>query len=119
MASMLSLGPKLFRTRDPARDANTDMERLMSVRRAIAEAIAGASAEKQGLQRRVDLHYAQATSLLDNSGAYGERSDADEKSIAAAEADAARATARIGQVDLQIAGLNAMLVDLDRIGSAP
>ncbi|HTM77945.1 MAG TPA: hypothetical protein VL133_09990 [Devosia sp.] len=114
----LSLSPKLFRTRDPARDANNDGERLMPIHRAIADAIASASAEKQGLQRRVDLHYAQATSLLDTSGEYGERSAADEKSISDAEASAAKATARIGQIDGQIGKLNAMLVELDRIGVA-
>ncbi len=118
MASILSLRPKLFRTRNPARDANTDMERLMTVRRAIADAIASANTEKQGLQRRVDMHYALATNLLDNSGAYGERSDADEKSISEAEANAARATARIGQIDIQIAKLNDMLLELDRLGNA-
>ena len=118
MASILSLRPRLFRTRDPARDANTDMERLMMVRRAIADAIADATNERQGLRQRVDMHYARATSLLDNSGEYGQRSDADERSIAEAETNAARATARIGQIDTQIAGLSDMLIELDRIGNA-
>lgn len=118
MASLFSLRPKLFRTRDPARDANTDLDRMMTIRRAFADAIADATHERQGLQQRVDAHYAQATSLLDNSAAYGVRSDEDERSISEAEANAARATARIGQIDLQIAKLNDMLAYFDEISSA-
>ena len=114
MASILSLRPKLFRTRNPARDANTDLDRLMTVRRALADAIASASRERQGLQQRVDVYHAQATNLLDNSGEYGERSGEDEQSIRDAEANAAMATSRIGQIDGQIAKLGDMLADLDR-----
>ena len=114
MASILSLRPRLFRTRNPARDANTDLDRLMTVRRAIADALAGASRERQGLQQRVDVYYAQAANLLDNSGEYGARSNEDEQSIREAEANAAQATARIGQIDIQIAKLGDMLVELDQ-----
>jgi hypothetical protein len=114
MASMLSLRPKLFRTRNPARDSNTDLDRLMSVRRAFATAIADAEQERQGLQLRVDVYYAQATNLLDNSGEYGSRSPEDEQSIRDAEAQAALATVRIGQIDAQIVKLGAMLAEFDR-----
>jgi len=118
MASIFSLRPKLFRTRDPARDANTDLDRMMTIRRAFSDAIADAKRERQGLQQRVDVHYAQATSLLDNSAEYGVRSDEDERSISEAEANAARATARIGRIDAQIAKLNEMLAQFDEISSA-
>jgi hypothetical protein len=104
----------LFRTRNPARDANTDLDRLMTVRRAIFDALTGATRERQGLQQRVDVYYAQATNLLDNSGAYGARADEDEQSIREAEASAAQATTRIGQIDLQIAKLGDMLAELDQ-----
>jgi chromosome segregation ATPase len=114
MASMLSLRPKLFRTRNPARDSNTDLDRLMSVRRAFAAAIADAEQERQGLQLRVDVYYAQATNLLDNSGDYGTRSREDEQSIADAEAQAVTATARIGQINAQIVKLGTMLAEFDR-----
>ena len=114
MASMLSLTPKLFRTRNPARDSNTDLDRFMTVRRAFAAAIADAEQERQGLQQRVDVYYAQATNLLDNSGEYGERSMQDEQSIRDAESQAARATARIGQIDAQIVKLGSMLAQFDR-----
>jgi chromosome segregation ATPase len=114
MASMLSLRPKLFRTRNPARDNNTDLDRLMRVRRAFTDAIADAEQERQGLQLRVDVYYAQATNLLDNSGEYGARSQADEQSIADAEAQAAIATARMGQISAQIFKLSASLAEFDR-----
>ena len=114
MASILSLRPRLFRTRNPARDANTDLDRLMTVRRSIADALAAASRERQGLQQRVDVYYAQATNLLDNSGDYGARSDEDEQSIREAEANAAQATSRIAQIDIQLAKLGDMLADLDQ-----
>lgn len=114
MASMLSLRPKLFRTRNPARDSNTDLDRLMAVRRAFAAAIADAEQERQGLQLRVDVYYAQATNLLDNSGDYGQRSHEDEQSIRDAEAQAAVATVRIGQINAQIVKLGATLAEFDR-----
>lgn len=118
MASLFSLRPALFRTRNPARDAATDRDRLMPIRHALAGAIAEATRERQGLQQRVDVHYARATTLLDNSAEYGVRSDEDERSISDAEANAARATARIAQIDTQIAKLNDMLAALDETGGA-
>lgn len=118
MASLFSLRPVLFRTRNPARDANTDRDRLMPIRHALAGALAEATRERRGLQQRVDAHYARATTLLDNSGEYGLRSDEDERAISDAEANAARATARIAEIDSQIAKLNHMLAELDETGSA-
>lgn len=114
MASILSLRPKLFRTRNPARDANTDLDRLMTVRRAMADAIADAIREQQGLQQRVDVYHAQASNLLDDSGDYAQRAPEDERSILEAEANAATATRRIGQLGEQIAKLSGMLEELDR-----
>jgi len=114
MASMLSLRPRLFRTRNPARDNNTDLDRLMAVRRAFVAAIADAEQERQGLQQRVDVYYAQATNLLDNSGEYGSRRSEDEDSIRDAEAQAAIASGRIVQINAQIAKLGASLAEFDR-----
>ena len=121
MASILSLRPKLFRTRSPNRDAATDVDRVMSVRRALSEAVSSATRERQGLQQRVDVYYAQASNLLDNSGDYGARSPEDEQSIAMAERQAAAANARIRQIDVQIGQFGDMLATLDmtmRVGAA-
>ncbi|WDR03538.1 hypothetical protein PSQ19_05455 [Devosia algicola] len=115
MASMLSWRPKVFRTRNPDRDANTDMDRMMTVRRAIEDAIVSARRERQGLQQRLDVSYAQASNLLDNSGDYGARSSEDEQSILDAEANAAAAKRRIGQIDLQINGLSEVLSEFDGV----
>lgn len=114
MASMLSWPPKLFRTRNRDRDAHTDMDRMMSVRRAIENAIAGATRERGGLQQRLDVSYAQASNLLDNSGEYGTRSSEDEQSIRDAEANAVMARERIDQIDIQIARLGDVLASFDR-----
>lgn len=112
MVSILSLAPRMFRTRDPARDQQTDLERLAPVRRALEEAIASAEREHAGLQQRIDAYYAQAATVLDNSAAYGERSSEDEDIIRTAEANAATATARVQQIEAQIAQLGGMLRQL-------
>lgn len=114
MARFPALPPKLFRTRNSQRDANTDLDRLMRVRRTIAAAIEDATRERLGLQQRLDAYHAQAASLLDNSGEYAERRSEDEQSIREAEDNAALATKRIGQIDTQIARLGDMLTELDR-----
>lgn len=113
MASILSLGTRMFRTRNPARDAGTDMDRFMTVRRSIGVALESATRERQGLQQRVDVYYAQATSLLDNSAEFGLRSDRDEDAIQDAEANAATASRRIKQISEHIEQLNAMLSTVD------
>lgn len=114
MARIPALPPKLFRTRNSQRDANTDLDRLMRVRRTISAAIEDATRERLGLQQRLDAYHAQAASLLDNSGEYAERRSEDEQSIREAEDNAALATKRIGQIDTQIARLGDMLTELDR-----
>ncbi|WP_375450185.1 hypothetical protein [uncultured Devosia sp.] len=113
MASILSLGTKMFRTRNSARDSGTDMDRFMTVRRSVEAAIESATRERRGLQQRVDVYYAQATSLLDNSAEFGQRSDQDEDAIGDAEKNAATARARIRQISAHIDQLNAMLSGVD------
>lgn len=113
MALTLSLRPRLFRTRNPARDANTDLDRLMSVRRSIVAAIDSATRERQGLRQRLDVYYAQATSLLDNSAEYDRRSNEDESAIREAESNAAAANSRIEQIDAQLVKLGEMLTHAD------
>jgi chromosome segregation ATPase len=113
MASILSLRPRLFRTRNAARDANTDLDRLMTVKRSLEAAIEDASRERRGLQKRVDVYHAQASSMLDNSSEYGARHAEDEKVIRDAEDHAATASKRIKQIDDQIGRLNGMLQQID------
>jgi chromosome segregation ATPase len=114
MSSILSLRPRMFRTRNTLRDANTDLDRLMTVRRSIVAAIDDATRERQGLQQRLDVYHAQATNLLDNSADYAERASEDERSIREAEANGAAAANRISQIDIQIKRLGEMLAELDR-----
>lgn len=111
--AILSLRPLGFKTRNPARDQQTDAERLGSVRAALVEAIDSARREGVGLQKRIDLHHAQAVSVMDSSGEYGERDSEDEAAVVNAEANAARAQARVVEVDQQIARLTALLDQFD------
>jgi chromosome segregation ATPase len=119
MASILSLRPRLFQTRNTARDTHTDLDRLMRVRRSIADAIEDAGRERRGLQQRLDVYYAQAANMLDNSSEYGARSPEDEKVIVDAEANAAAANQRIAQIDEQVVTLSAMLAELDQSVDGP
>lgn len=119
MASLLSVGNRLFRTRNPDRDANTDKDRFMTVRRSVVSAIESAHREREGLQIRLDVYYAQATNLLDNSGEFGERSVADEGAIADAERNAAAARHRIDQISVHMDQLNAVLANLDATLAQP
>lgn len=118
MVSILSLTPRMFRTRNPARDQQTDLERMTLVRSALEEVIASAEREHAGLQQRIDAYYAQAATVLDNSGAYGDRSSEDEEIIRTAEGNAAAATARVRQIEAQIEQFSAMLRQLDAAVSA-
>jgi len=115
MASILSLASRSFRTRSPARDAQTDLDRLTSVRQSITTALEGATHERDGLQQRVDVYHARASSLLDNSAEFSERSEADEDAIKEAEASAAAADLRIRRISEQIEQLTEMLHRVDEI----
>ena len=106
---MASFATRMFRTRNSARDASTDAERLDAVRQALFGAIESAKRERDGLKRRVDTFYAQASALLDQSGEYGERSPKEEQAIAEAERTAAIARQRIEAVDAQIEQFASML----------
>lgn len=113
MASILSVGNRLFRTRDASRDASTDRDRFMTVRRSLLAAIDGAQREREGLQTRLDVYYAQATNLIDNSGEFGNRSPEDEGAIEEAERNAAAARLRIGQISEHMEQLKTVLATLD------
>jgi len=120
MALSLSLRPRLFRTRNPGRDAHTDLDRLMTVRRSIVAAMESAESERQGLRQRLDVYHAQATSLIDNSAGYATRDSTEENAIAEAERNAAAAAARISQLDTQLTRLGAMLAQADdALGKTP
>jgi hypothetical protein len=116
MASILSFANRMFRTRNPARDANTDRNRMIAVRIAVVEAIDSARRERDGLKRRVDAYYAQASALLDDSPEYAERSSSEEGLISEAEQAAAAALQRIGMIDAQLEHFSGILHQIDDAG---
>lgn len=115
---LLSLRPRAFRTRNPGRDAETDEARLGTISNAISMALNDARRERDGISQRMNMYYAQASSLLDNSPEYGKRERIDEAAIGSAENSAARARQRVAQLDSQILRLEEMLVQLGNSFSA-
>ncbi|MHA6730290.1 hypothetical protein [Devosia sp. A369] len=111
--SLFFLRPRAFRTRNSGRDAETDEARFGTIRNAIAMALADARRERDGLSQRLDFYYAQATTLMDNSGEYGQREGADEAAIDTAGQNASRARQRIDHLDTQIGRLEEFLAQLD------
>ncbi|MGB3337824.1 MAG: hypothetical protein WBA73_11655 [Devosia sp.] len=106
---LLSLRPRAFRARNPGRDAETDEARLGTITNAISMALADARRERDGLGQRMNMYYAQAAALLENSPEYGKRDRLDEADIGSAENSAARARQRVAQLDTQIERLEALL----------
>lgn len=111
--AILSLRPRAFRTRNPGRDAETDVARVETVRNAIIMALADARRERDGLLQRVDMYYAQAATMLDTAAEYSSRPEADEAVIRSAEQSATHARRRLGQLDLQLARFTALLEQID------
>lgn len=97
-----------FQTRSPDRDRQTTQSRLAAVETSIAAAIAAAERERDGLKRRIDLHYDTASSLLDGSGEYGTRDVEDEQAIRQAEQRAGAGRRRLLQVDAEVAALQGL-----------
>jgi hypothetical protein len=112
MASILSFVPRMFRTRDPSRDAGTDRDRLLSVRVAIVGAIESATRERDGLQQRVEDYYASASHILDQAD-FEDRPAADEQAVREAERQGAAGLRRIAAIDAQLLHLNRLLDELD------
>lgn len=115
---LLSLRPRAFRARNPGRDAETDEARFGTISNAIAMALVDARRERDGLSQRMDLYYAQAATLLDNSVEYSRRDRVDEAAIGSAENRAARARQRVAQLDTQIQQLEDLLAQAGQ-GIAP
>lgn len=113
--SLISLRPRAFRTRNASRDADTDEARFGTVRNAISMALADAIRERDGLSQRLDFYYARAATLMDNSGEYGRRDQADEAAIGSAGQNASRARQRIADLDTQIVRLEGLLAQLDPV----
>ncbi|WEK05808.1 MAG: hypothetical protein P0Y65_06005 [Candidatus Devosia phytovorans] len=111
--SILSLRPRAFRSRNTGRDAETDAVRLETVHNALAMALSDARRERDGLQKRIDMYYAKAASILESSGEYGSRDREDEAMIGSAEQNAANGRRRIVQLNLQIDKFNKLIADLD------
>lgn len=115
---LLTLRPRAFRTRNPSRDTETDEARFGTVSNAISMALADARRERDGLSQRMNLHYAQAAALLDNSPEYGRRDRSDETAISSAESSAGRARRRLGELDAQIQKLEGLLAQVGRKSAA-
>lgn len=109
---LLSLRPRAFRARNPGRDAETDEARLGTISNAISMALNDARRERDGLSQRMNLYYAQAATLLDNSPEYEKRDHIDEAAIGSAENSAARARQRVAQLDSQILRLEEVLAQV-------
>lgn len=118
MASILSFVPRMFRTRDPSRDATTDRDRLLPVRAAIVAAMESANRERDGLHRRVDDYYASASHILDQAS-FEDRPVSDEQAVQEAERQGAAGLRRIAAIDAQLLHLNHLLDMLDGHDVAP
>jgi hypothetical protein len=116
--SILSLRPRAFRSRNPGRDAETDAVRVETVRNAILMALADARREREGLGQRMDMYYARAATMLDNTADYGARADADEAVIRSAEQSASSARRRLSQLDEQIQRFETLLAQLEGTAAA-
>jgi hypothetical protein len=110
---LLTLRPRAFRSRNPGRDAETDAARFETIRNAIAMALADARRERDGLQQRIDMHYAQAVSVFDSSDDYAARDPRDEAILRSAEQNAANGRRRVAQLDEQIERLTRLMAEVD------
>jgi hypothetical protein len=117
--SLFPVRPRAFRTRNACRDAETDEARFGTIRNAISMAITDARRERDGLSQRLNFYYAQATSLMDNSGDYGKRERVDEATIDNAGKNATSARRRLANLDAQIDRLEELLKQLDQGRSSP
>lgn len=112
--SLFPARPRAFRTRNACRDAETDEARFGTIRNAISMAMTDARREREGLSQRLNFYYAQATSLMDNSGDYGKRERVDEVTIDTAGKNATSARQRIAHLDAQIERLEELMRQLDQ-----
>ena len=111
--AVFPIRPRAFRTRNPGRDVETDSARIETVRNAILMAVSDARRERDGLQQRMDLHYARATTMLDAAAEYAERPVSEEAAIRSSEQGAANARRRLAQLDAQIERFEGMIAELD------
>lgn len=113
MASIFRLPSRSFRTRNPIRDAATDLKRLGGVRSAITEALDSAEREQRGLSQRLETYQMRAAMLFDNGPAFGQRSQREETELAEAERQVVAATERLRQLRAHIAHLKQILVSAE------
>lgn len=108
-----------FRTRSPGRDQQTDATRLGVVASAVDSQLAETAREMSGLKTRMDHAYLSATSLLEASGDYADRSAEDEAEIRAFEASANAARQRLAQLEQQKALLEQIRAMLQQATPTP
>jgi hypothetical protein len=88
-----------FRIRSSERDKTADTDRLQSIERAIAGAIASAQSEEEGLKRRLESARARASMLIGNETFENlQREQATEQLLAGSEREFAAAAKRIRQL---------------------
>jgi len=90
-----------FRTRSAGRDQQTDAARLGAVASAVESQLTETERELSGLLTRMNEAYLSATSLMEASGDYADRSADDEAEIQAFETSANAARERIGRLEQQ------------------
>lgn len=113
MLSMMLRATGSFRSRNPGRDMATDAARLAGVRQAVEAAIADAERERSGLQRRLDIYLAKASSLMDETGEFARRAREDEAELRVTEQHIADAKRRLAALAAEVARFEAMLEMVD------
>ena len=104
-----------FRLRSSLRDENADARRLNSIRRSLSRAIAEASFEKEGLQRRIDAARQQASVLLGNqTSEYLDREPESEQLLLEAERNLVAGERQIHQLKAHLDHLSKVLQLLEQ-----
>ncbi|HEV7719121.1 MAG TPA: hypothetical protein VGO70_09120 [Arsenicitalea sp.] len=108
----MAIGTRLFRTRSPDRDQETDEYRAVAVRSSVEKALRESQLELSGLEARIETALIGSITLMDNSGDYGERSAEDEHDIIENEQQAQRGRLRVMALRQQIDRYSQMLAIL-------
>ncbi|MET3925007.1 hypothetical protein [Devosia sp. 2618] len=95
-----------FQTRSRERDQTTDINRYRTLLLAVERSVDEVRKEREGLQRRLDEHLLRASSIVDNSGAFGSRDPQDEKDIEESERQIQWVRQRLGELERQSSELD-------------
>jgi hypothetical protein len=108
-----------FRTRSAKRDQATDMQRLESIERVVARAIAEAEAERAGLEKRYQSAQVRASMLVGND-TYGDldRDDKTEALLTSSEREFCAAGTRLRALSSHVEHLRRISECLRRVEPA-